>query len=333
MEEIVFPSVENPGGDPPGRGIRMDDGKERMLVIGAGVNGSVCAAGLHDAGIDVTLLARGARYQELRDQGVVIENPFSGKRTLSAVPVIERLDPNDIYDYILVVVRKNQIEDLLPVLAENRSANIVFMGNNLSGPAEFVKILGRDRVMMGAVYAAGKREGAVVRAIVSRSIAAPFGEIDGSITPRLMELARIFRRAGFKAQVSSNIVDYQMTHAVGVALIAKLTLKHGCDTSALARASDELRLFVAARREAHQVMRSLGHRILPWSEALIDHVPGFLVVLGLRALLSSRLGEVGLAWHCSQAPDEMQQLAKELQELVDQADFAAPAIAGLLAPP
>ena len=159
-----------------------------MLVIGAGVNGSVCAAALHNAGMDVTVLARGKRYEELRDAGIVIEDPFKNKRSVTKVPIINRLDPNDLYDYVLVVVRKNQVPDLLPVLAQNRSPNVVFMTNNLSGPEEPTRILGRDRVMMGFVFAGGKRDGSVIRAISGIGgswISTPFGEIDGRITPRL----------------------------------------------------------------------------------------------------------------------------------------------------
>ena len=302
----------------------------RILVIGAGVNGSVCAAGFYNAGIDVTVLTRGKRYEELRDEGIVIEDPFKHKRSVTKVPVINCLDPNDLYDYMLVVVRKNQVADLLTVLAQNRSPNIVFMGNNLSGPDEFTRILGKDRVMMGAVYAAGKRDGSLIRAITSKSIAAPFGEVDGTITPRLKRLAGIFRQAGFKVETSTDIVDSQTTHAVGVALIGKLTIKHGCNASALARSGDDLRLFIDGRREAHQVLRALGRRIIPWSEAAIGMIPGFLQVAGLRALLNSKLGEVGLAWHCSQAPDEIRQLGMELQALVDQAGIPVPAIRKVL---
>jgi 2-dehydropantoate 2-reductase len=302
----------------------------RILVIGAGVNGSVCAAGFYNAGIDVTVLTRGKRYEELRDEGIVIEDPFKHKRSVTKVPVINRLDPNDLYDYMLVVVRKNQVADLLTVLAQNRSPNIVFMGNNLSGPDEFTRILGKDRVMMGAVYAAGKRDGSLIRAITSKSIAAPFGEVDGTITPRLKRLAGIFRQAGFKVETSTDIVDSQTTHAVGVALIGKLTIKHGCNASALARSGDDLRLFIDGRREAHHVLRALGRRIIPWSEAAIGVIPGFLQVAGLRTLLNSKLGEVGLAWHCSQAPDEIRQLGMELQALVDQAGIPVPAIRKVL---
>jgi len=302
----------------------------RILVIGAGVNGSVIAAGLHNTGIDVTLLARGKRFDDLQAEGIVIEDPFNKKRTITRVPVVNSLNPEDAYDFILVVVRKNQVADLLPVLAQNRSPNIVFLGNNLSGPGDFIKTLGKEKVMMGAVYAAGKRDGSLIRALVSKSITAPFGEVDGTITPRLKRLTGILRQAGFKANASTEIVDFQTTHAVGVALIGKLTMQHGGDTYALGRTSGDLKLFVAARREAHLVLRALGRPIVPWSEAVIGKLPVFLQVVGMRLLLGSKLGEVGLGYHVSQAPDEIRQLALELRVLVDLAGLPVPAIRKIL---
>ena len=301
----------------------------RILIIGAGVNGSAIASCLYNADINVTVLARGKRYEQLRDEGIVIEDPFKSTRSVTRVPVIKSLDPQDCYDFILVIVRKNQALDLIPVLAQNKSPNIVFMGNNLSGPEEFIRILGKERIMMGAVYAAGKRDGSVIRAIVIKSIAAPFGEINGTITPRLKQLITILHEAGFKAKQSTNIVDCQTTHAVGVALIGRLVVKHGGDVKDLARSKDDLLLFIKARREAHQVLRVMGRQI-PWSEIVIGIIPSFVQVMGFRALLNSRLGEVGLAWHVSQAPDEIQQLDMELQALVDQAGLPVPAIRRVL---
>ena len=43
----------------------MNTKNARILVIGAGVNGSICAVGLYCAGFDVKVLARGKRYEEL----------------------------------------------------------------------------------------------------------------------------------------------------------------------------------------------------------------------------------------------------------------------------
>jgi 2-dehydropantoate 2-reductase len=229
------------------------------------------------------------------------------------------------------VIRKNQVADLLPVLAQNKSANIVFMGNNLSGPAEFSKIIDKQRIMLGTVVAGGKRDGNVIRAIVLASLASvPFGEVDGTITPRLERLVQTLRGAGIKANASTEMIDHQMTHAAGVALIGTLTMKYHCDLKSLARSREDMRLFVDARREAHQVLRALGHKIVPASEDSIRTTPRFLQMAGMRMLLNSKLGEVGLAYHVSQAPDEVQQLARELRALVAQAGLPAPAIKQIL---
>jgi 2-dehydropantoate 2-reductase len=299
----------------------------RILVIGAGVNGSAVATTLFNGGLDVRVLARGKRYEEIQAEGIIIENPFNHKQSIARVPVINRLDQEDIYEYVLVVIRKNQVADLLPVLAINKSPNIVFMGNNLSGPDEFTAILDKQRIMLGTVVAGGKRDGNIIRAIVLTSIASvPFGEIDGTITPRLLRLIKILRSGGIKAKASTEMVDHQMTHAIGVALIGKLTMKYNCDLHALARSREDMKLFVDARREAHQVLRTLGHKISPRSEDSIRITPSFLQIAGMRWLLNSKFGEVGLAYHVSQAPDEVQQLVKELAALVDQAGLPVPAI-------
>ncbi|MGB8062489.1 MAG: 2-dehydropantoate 2-reductase N-terminal domain-containing protein [Candidatus Sulfotelmatobacter sp.] len=137
----------------------------RILVIGAGVNGSVCAARLFQRGVDVTVLARGQRLAEIESNGIVIENPLSRKRTVTKVGVIGELAPADTYDYILVVVRRNEVAELLPTLAANSSLNIVFMNNNLNGPAEIIAALGTQRPMLGFVFAGGKRDGEIIRAI------------------------------------------------------------------------------------------------------------------------------------------------------------------------
>jgi len=308
----------------------MSTDKPRVLVIGAGVNGSAIATCLYTGGVDVTVLARGKRFAELQSEGIVIENPFNRERSITRVPVIDRLLPDDTYDYVLVVVRKNQTFELLPLLAQNQSRNIVFLGNNLLGPGEFVKVLGKERVMMGSVFAAGKRDGSLIRAMIIKSVASPIGEIDGSITPRLDKLREILCQGGFKVKLSKDIVEAQLAHGVGVVLIAELVLKHGGKVRQFARSPDDLKLFVAARREGIQLLRALRHRNIPWSESFIEVVPVFLQVLATRFLLNSRLGEVGLEWHLSQAPDEMQQLAMELRQLVNEAGLPIPAIRKIL---
>ena len=302
----------------------------RILVIGAGVNGSICASELHKAGVDVTVLARGKRYEELCKDGVIIEHPIKKTRNVTRVPVISALRADDRYDYVLVVVRKNQVRDLLPALAANQSPAIVFMVNNPSGPDEWVAALGGERVMLGFVFGGGKRDGNIIRAIRGGGLSTPFGEIDGAITPRLVRLVEILRRADLKARVEKEMPDWLSTHAALVAPFAVLTMKHCCNTYELAKATGDWRLLADATRDTVKVLRGLGRHVIPLSNSVIGRLPRFLAVPLYRAFLSSRLGEIGGGWHCSQAPDEMRQLAVELKAMMQRSGLAVPALRQVL---
>ena len=308
---------------------------ERILVIGAGVNGSICAVGLFNAGFDVTVLARGKRYEEMMVQGIVIEDPFKKTRSVTKVPVINLLAPDDVYEYVLVIVRKNQIPDLLPVLASNKSPNIVFMVNNPSGPQILTDALGRERVMLGFVFGAGKREGSVIYAFSAATgskNATPFGELDGSLTPRLTRLVSIFNHAGLSAKVSTEMSDYLARHAAFVAPLAHMLILHHCDNRAMARATADLALLVDALRETLDVLEAVGVKIAhDKMTGIVRRTPKFILVLAMRILLPTRYMEVGGAWHCMQAPDEMHQLGIELMTLVEKSGLPAPALHKLFA--
>ena len=313
----------------------MNNGTPRLLVIGAGVNGSICAAWLHNAGFDVTVLARGKRVEELMQQGIVIEDPFKKKRSVTSVPVIDVLTPGDIYDYVLVVVRKNQVPELLPLLARNGSPNIVFMVNNPSGPDIFTGALGRERVMLGFVFGAGRRVGSVIHgfnAATTTKNATPFGELEGKVTTRLTSLVDIFNRAGLHARISMEMTDMLTRHAAFVAPLAHLLILHGCDNYAMARATGDLVLLVDAWRDTIKVLEATGIQTAgDKMMSVIRFTPKFILVVAMRILFATRFAEVGAAWHCMQAPDEMCQLGIELMERVQRSGIPAPALHKLFA--
>jgi len=304
----------------------------KILVIGAGVNGSVCAVGLHKAGFDITILARGEHYKKIRDEGIVIDDQLKHKRSIIKIPVINSLRPETLYDYILVVVRKNQVHTLLSVLVKNKSPNIVFMGNNLSGPDEWIKSLGKNRVMLGFVFAAGKHEGNVIHAIMpkSRWLTTPFGEVDGTITPRLTRLIGIFRQAGFYAETSRHMIDWLATHAASLVPFAKLVMKYNLDTHALAKSTSDIGLMIDAIREILDILQATGHQITPRSIIIIRFIPRFILIIILHKLLPSKIVEMGGIWHVSQAPDEMNELIKELEILIKQSGLSVPKLKKLL---
>jgi len=138
----------------------------RILVVGAGVIGSVYAGKLLTAGHEVVLLARGRRLADLQASGLILEEAQSGKRTALPVTAVAALDSADRYDLVLVPVRSEQLTSTLPVLSSMRDgSDVLFFGNTAGRQAQLVEALG-SRVLFGFPAAGGTREGSVVRYVL-----------------------------------------------------------------------------------------------------------------------------------------------------------------------
>ena len=298
----------------------------KVLLIGAGVIGSFYAANLANGGADVTLLARGRRLAEVREHGVVLESAFGGRRTVTLVPVTDRLGPADRYDLAIVVVRRNQIGSVLALLAADQQIpSVLFLGNNAGGEEDIIEALGRQRVLIGFVNAGGERRGHVVRYIASRRIPLRIGELDGGPTPRTRAITGLFARAGIKVRLTANMDAYLKTHAAGVAPVAGALYRCGGDVRRLARDRAVLRLYVRSYREALRGLRRTGVPVTPRSTRLMEWIPEPVLLVAWRLFLNSRLADIGLQAHGNAAPDEMKELADELRAIMDRAGLPHPA--------
>src|SRR3954470_16360081 len=98
----------------------------KLLVYGAGVLGSLLAARMHEAGHDVSLLARGERLAALRRHGVQLAEAGRPVVRRVAVPMVEH--PAGEYDLVAVLVRAHQVDAVLESLA-GRGGDVVFLHN------------------------------------------------------------------------------------------------------------------------------------------------------------------------------------------------------------
>ncbi len=302
--------------------------QQNILVYGAGVLGSLYAARLKEAGYDVSLLARGQRLADLREHGIVLEDETTGQRTTTPVNVVEQLAPDERYDLVIVVMRKNQVAAVLPALAANRhTPNVLFLINNAAGPDEYIRALGRERVLLGFVGAGGTREGHVVR-YLSAGKAQPttLGEVDGRITPRLKQVAQAFERAGFGVSFCDNMDAWLKTHVAVVSPLANAVYSAGGDNYRLARTRDGVVLAIRAVREGFRVLRALSIPITPCALRMLEWLPEPLLVAVLRRRLPTRQVELAVARHANTARDEMQQLADEFKRLAGAASLPTPAM-------
>ena len=131
----------------------------KILVFGAGVIGSYFATKLYQSEVDVTILARGQKFNNIKERGVVVEDFFTHQQTVSMIRVIDKPD-DESYDLIMVAVQMVHINDVLPVLSEFKNANFfLFIGNNVNGFENISQHLGQDRILAGFAAVGGKRDG------------------------------------------------------------------------------------------------------------------------------------------------------------------------------
>ena len=301
----------------------------KILFYGAGVLGSLYAARLQEAGQAVSILARGQRLADIREHGIVLKDGDTGQRTTTRVNVVDYLAPDDAYDLVVVLMRKNQVSAILPALAANRhTPSVLFMGNNVAGPDEMIEALGQERVLLGFPGAAGHRAGHVVTVKVASGRQQPttFGELDGRTTPRLQQIVEAFKSARFPVAISPNMDAWLKTHVAEVGPAASAIYLAGGDNYRLANTRDGLVLMVRAIREGYRVLRALGVPITPANHKIFDWIPEPILVALMRRLLNTKTAEIEIAGHANAARDEFKQLADEFRALARTTSVPTPAM-------
>jgi 2-dehydropantoate 2-reductase len=89
----------------------------RILVLGAGVIGSVYAGQLLEVGHEVALVARGRRLTDLRAHGLVLDDAESGEHRELPIEVLDVPASDVRYDLVVVAARSEQLTETLAILA------------------------------------------------------------------------------------------------------------------------------------------------------------------------------------------------------------------------
>lgn len=281
----------------------------RILMYGAGAIGSIFAGKLAQAGIDVTILARNRRYEELIKDGLVLRNSISGKRESYSIPVINNLDQDDVYDFIIIAVQYTQIDSILPVIKENKSESIVFVVNNPIGYERFIQAVGYERIIIGFPSAGGERKDGVVNYFIGTGFskifqATTFGELNGTRTERLKKLIHIFKKSKFSPAICDDMDSWQKTHIAVVLPISKALYKYESDNYKLAKSYRTLKKMVLATRECFSVLKSMNIKVTP-AKLNFYYLPTFIIVPVFMILMNTKIAEYAMAKHTIVAKAEM----------------------------
>ena len=312
--------------------LRAEAGCMKILVFGAGPLGSLKAARLHEAGHDVTILARGQRLVDLQEHGIVIREEGVDGEEVAHVPVAESFEPDDDYDLVLVVMGEHQAVQILDTLADNEHVpTFLFLGNNVNGTDEMVQALGKERVMLGFPYPGGKRDGHVMRVLPineDEKYTIPIGEVDDTIRPRTRQVAAVLEdMRGYEVEIRTDMDEWLKYH-VALLMSGLVPALYAADISMkrLGETRDLQVLSVRATKEALRGLRSAGYAPSPPVVRVFEYVPEPICVWAIGRLMRKEYAKISVEGHARDGRDEMRYLFDGLRSILDETDVETEAI-------
>ncbi|MBT4092237.1 MAG: ketopantoate reductase family protein [Deltaproteobacteria bacterium] len=305
----------------------------KTLIFGAGPLGSLYAHRLHQAGKDVTILARNGRYHFIKENGLILINEHTGEEENSPVKVVHKLTEDDDYDLVIVVIRKNKLEPVFDILKRNKQVkNILFMGNNSLGFEEYLKHLPAEKILFGFPGGGGSQREQITGYIDSeqpggKRIPIRVGEMEGVKKVRTRQIISLFESSQVPVEYVKSVDGWLKYHAAFILPIASILYYHDCDNFHLAGDNERIRLFVRACREGGRVLRKLGYlKRQPFVFNLFYWLPEFVTAKVFAGTFKSKYAEIGFARHAKAALDEMKELSQEFMSLIDKTSLKTPNI-------
>ena len=204
----------------------------KICIIGAGSIGGLLAVRLANAGVDVTVVARGAHLQAIQEDGLRLvqadghERHARGPSGFRAFGSIAEAAAGGSHDVVILGMKAHQVAAVAPELHRLLHAETMVLplqngipwwyfqrhGGELDGKCvaavdaggRIAAAIDPQRIIGCVVYPAAEIAApGVIRHIEGNRF--PLGELDGRVTARVTALAALFEGAGLKAPVLENI--------------------------------------------------------------------------------------------------------------------------------
>jgi 2-dehydropantoate 2-reductase len=302
----------------------------KTIIIGAGPLGSLYAVLLHQAGFDITLLARNEHYTFLKKNGVILVNEFTQEKIVEKVSVVDTLGERDTYDLAIVIMRKNSIDQLMQMISKNTSIpNFLFMGNNALGFDAYMKYLPKEKILFGFPGGGGSRIDHVVHYIDSekpngKRMLITLGEIGGKTQPRTEQIKHLFESSGVPVKLVDDMDGWLKYHVAFVNPIAGALLKSG-DNYRLASDKKTIRTYIRAVKEGGRVLKALGYKkSYNIKFDLFYWMPEGILINILKKVFDSKFAEIAMMMHTNAAKDEMHTLGEEFKILKNNTSVKTP---------
>lgn len=280
-----------------------------VLIVGAGVIGTVYGAHLGAGGHAVSVLSHPPRTDDVAAGGLAARDVADGRRAATRADVV--LDTTGgRYDLVLVAVRNDQLTRACAQLTALAGAPaVLFFGNNPAGRSAIPAGLPGE-VLLGFPGVGGViRDGIADYVRIKQQPTA----LQAATDPRLAEMERALRQRGFAVQRVTDMDGWLACHSAFVACVAAALQRCGTDAARLAADRQTLTLMCTALTEAFAALRAVGVTGLPRNLAVL-HSPALkaVAVRYWARTMRSPAGELWFAAHVRHADAEMRALGDQV---------------------
>jgi 2-dehydropantoate 2-reductase len=249
----------------------------RLLVAGAGATGGYFGGRLAHAGRDVTFLVRAKRAAQLRADGLEVVSPHGGFRLAPKLATAGAIDGH--CDAILLAVKAYALEaaldDLTPAVGPQTMILPVLNG------MRHVDVLAArfgERAVIGGVCripAHLDEQGRIVQLGTFHDLV--YGELDGSLSPRIQALDAFMQNAVFNAKLSRTVEQEMWEKWVMLATLGGITCLMRGSVGEIAVAQGGGEFVTGFLGEAAAVATACGHAP---REAFLTQARGLLTAQG-----------------------------------------------------
>lgn len=197
----------------------------KVAIIGSGGVGGYFGGKIAKAGHDVTFLARGKHFEEIKRNGLKVKSVL-GDFHLKNTKIEEKIENIGKVDFVILGVKAWQIKEVGPELSSilNRKATVLPLQNGVLAIEELSKFIPIESIIGGIcrIVSFIENPGIISHTDVTPTIV--FGEVDQKITKRVEKIKDLLNHSEIKSKISNNIASEIWKKFIGICISGLLAL-------------------------------------------------------------------------------------------------------------
>ncbi|GIP22084.1 ketopantoate reductase family protein [Paenibacillus sp. J22TS3] len=301
----------------------------RILIVGAGVIGTLYGWALKEAGHEVIHWVRegkSSRYKDGVRLDVLDERKHYPKNNITSYVIncVEQVNKGEPFDLIMVPTNSYQTgEAHRKILTLSTNAPVLILSANWRGEQEIQKYLPKDRYILGYPDGGGTFKGDLLWVNLGGEM--HVGEMDAV---RLKVLSKLFGDAGIRLDIQPRMLHWLWLHnAMSVAIWAGFAKYK--DVNLFLKDRKLLKQSFLATQECLDLCRLRGVDVKEFPETKTFTFPFWLFVIMIRILYKYNKSMQRFTAHAAESLEELRDNFRAVIETADQLGAAVPNLRSL----